>query len=162
MLFKIKPDSNSTMDKVVKMPRAQVYITQNNYKRIQAIVDAKKEDGADRTEANVSSVAAMLLDIGLRVYEFQQKKEQEEEIENAEGCNVLTDSAIFNKVLLEHMLKASYASTILLQMVGNINEVKGIESFNFDKVKLLIREQVDKDLVLLLNNEGKESIELSS
>jgi len=137
------------------MPRAQVYITQNNYKRIQAIVDAKKEDGADRTEANVSSVAAMLLDIGLRVYEFQQKKEQEEEIESTEDFDVLTDSTVLNKVLLENILKTSYASTILLQMVGNINEVKGVESFNYDNVKLQIREKVDNDLASLLNNEAK-------
>jgi protein-disulfide isomerase-like protein with CxxC motif len=155
MLFKIKSDSNSTMDKVVKMPRAQVYITQNNYKRIQSIVDAKKEDGADRTEANVSSVAAMLLDIGLRVYEFQQKKEQEEEIESAGDGNILTGSAVLNKVLLENILKTSYASTILLQMVGNINEVKGIESFNYDNVKLQIREKLDNDLASLFNKEAK-------
>ncbi|KAB0547376.1 hypothetical protein F7Q90_21360 [Pantoea stewartii subsp. stewartii] len=143
------------MDKVVEMPRAQVYITQNNYKRIQSIVDAKKEDGADRTEANVSSVAAMLLDIGLRVYEFQQKKEQEEEIESAGDGNILTGSAVLNKVLLENILKTSYASTILLQMVGNINEVKGIESFNYDNVKLQIRERLDNDLASLFNEEAK-------
>lgn len=143
------------MDKVVEMPRAQVYITQNNYKRIQSIVDAKKEDGADRTEANVSSVSAMLLDIGLRVYEFQQKKEQEEEIESTEDFDILTDSTVLNKVLLENILKTSYASTILLQMVGNINEVKGVESFNYDNVKLQIREKVDNDLASLLNNEAK-------
>ncbi|WP_261653646.1 relaxosome protein TraM [Erwinia mallotivora] len=136
------------------MPRAQVYITQNNYKRIQSIVDAKKEDGADRNEANVSSVAAMLLDIGLRVYEFQQKKEQEE-IESTEDCDVLKDSAVLNKVLLENILKTSYASTILLQMVGNINEVKGVESFSYDNIKLQIREKVDNDLASLLNNEAK-------
>ena len=143
------------MDKVVKMPRAQVYITQNNYKRIQSIVDAKKEDGADRTEANVSSVAAMLLDIGLRVYEFQQKKEKEEEIESAGDGNVLTDSAVLNKVLLENILKTSYASTILLQMVGSINEVKGIEFFNYNNVKLQIREKLDNDLASLFNKEAK-------
>jgi len=143
------------MDKVIEMPRAQVYITQNNYKRIQSIVDAKKEDGADRTEANVSSVAAMLLDIGLRVYEFQQKKEQEEEIESAGDGNILTGSAVLNKVLLENILKTSYASTILLQMVGNINEVKGIESFNYDNVKLQIREKLDNDLASLFNKEAK-------
>lgn len=137
------------------MPRAQVYITQNNYKRIQSIVDAKKEDGADRTEANVSSVAAMLLDIGLRVYEFQQKKEQEEQIESAGDGNTLTDSTVLNKVLLENILKTSYASTILLQMVSNINEVKGIESFNYDNVKLQIREKLDNDLASLFNKEAE-------
>ncbi|EIA0016345.1 relaxosome protein TraM [Salmonella enterica] len=137
------------------MPRAQVYITQNNYKRIQSIVDAKKEDGADRTEANVSSVAAMLLDIGLRVYEFQQKREQEEQIESAGDGNTLTDSTVLNKVLLENILKTSYASTILLQMVSNINEVKGIESFNYDNVKLQIREKLDNDLASLFNKEAE-------
>lgn len=145
------------MDKVVEMPRAQVYITQNNYKRIQAIVDAKKEDGADRTEANVSSVAAMLLDIGLRVYEFQQKKEQEEGVEGGGEGNGDDNlgSIEINKVIMENILKTSYASTILLQMVGNINEVKGVESFNYDNVKLQIREKVDNDLASLLNNEVK-------
>ncbi|EIU2314799.1 hypothetical protein L4K04_003719 [Salmonella enterica] len=138
------------------MPRAQVYITQNNYKRIQSIVDAKKEDGADRTEANVSSVAAMLLDIGLRIYEFQQKKEQEEGVDGEGEGNgdVNLGSIEINKVIMENILKTSYASTILLQMVGNINEVKGVEFFNYENVKLQIREKVDNDLASLLNNEA--------
>ncbi|WP_061770897.1 relaxosome protein TraM [Serratia symbiotica] len=64
------------------MPRAQVYISKNTYKRIRLIVNEKKDDGADRTEANISSVAAMLLDIGLRVYEFQRKKELGDDLED--------------------------------------------------------------------------------
>jgi len=131
------------------MPRAQVYITQNNYKRIQSIVDAKKEDGADRTEANVSSVAAMLLDIGLRVYEFQQKKELEEGTDGGErgNDNSIVNSIEFNKILMENILKTSYASTILLQMIGNIDEVKGTESFRYDNVKKRIREKTDDELL---------------
>ncbi|EBS5182127.1 hypothetical protein DRE96_23510 [Salmonella enterica subsp. enterica serovar Chester] len=153
MLFKIKSDSNSTMDKVVKMPRAQVYITQNNYKRIQSIVDAKKEDGADRTEANVSSVAAMLLDIGLRVYEFQQKKEQEGEVDSIQESNDLPDPLMFNKVLLENILKASYASTTLLQMIGNLDEVKNIDSFNYENVKVQIRDKIDDQLIKVFSKD---------
>ncbi|AXF79096.1 hypothetical protein SY86_25915 [Erwinia tracheiphila] len=153
MLYKIKSDSNSTMDKVVEMPRAQVYITQNNYKRIQSIVDAKKEDGADRTEANVSSVAAMLLDIGLRVYEFQQKKEQEGEIDSIQENNDLPDPLMFNKVLLENILKASYASTTLLQMIGNLDEVKNIDSFNYENVKVQIRDKIDSQLTKIFSDD---------
>ncbi|EAC0381499.1 hypothetical protein QF20_004709 [Salmonella enterica subsp. enterica] len=153
MLFKIKSDSNSTMDKVVKMPRAQVYITQNNYKRIQSIVDAKKEDGADRTEANVSSVAAMLLDIGLRVYEFQQKKEQEGEVDSIQESNDLPDPLMFNKILLENILKASYASTTLLQMIGNLDEVKNIDSFNYENVKVQIRDKIDDQLTKVFSKD---------
>lgn len=130
------------------MPRAQVYISQNNYKRIQSIVDEKKEDGADRTEANISSVAAMLLDIGLRVYEFQKKKEQNDEIEKNEACANSSDMRVFDRIMLENILRASYASTIILQMVGEMEELKGTESFNYDKVKSQIRsrihEQMDK------------------
>ncbi len=130
------------------MPRAQVYISQNNYKRIQSIVDEKKEDGADRTEANISSVAAMLLDIGLRVYEFQKKKEQNDEIEKNEICADSSDMRVFDRIMLENILRASYASTIILQMVGEMEELKGTESFNYDKVKSQIRsrihEQMDK------------------
>lgn len=136
------------MDKVVKMPRAQVYITQNNYKRIQSIVDAKKEDGADRTEANVSSVAAMLLDIGLRVYEFQQKKEQEEGVDGGREGNEDDNlgSIEINKVIMENILKTSYASTILLQMIGSIDEVKNIGSFSFENIKSQIREKTNDEL----------------
>lgn len=141
MLFKIKSDSNSTMDKVVKMPRAQVYITQNNYKRIQSIVDAKKEDGADRTEANVSSVAAMLLDIGLRVYEFQQKKEQEGD--SGENHGVLS-SIDLDKTLIENVLKTSYATTVLLQMVSVIKDVKEVREFSdYINIKNKIRDETD-------------------
>lgn len=139
------------MDKVVKMPRAQVYITQNNYKRIQSIVDAKKEDGADRTEANVSSVAAMLLDIGLRVYEFQQKKEKEGD--SLQESNDLPDPLMFNKILLENILKASYASTTLLQMIGNLDEVKNIDSFNYENVKVQIREKIDDQLTKVFSKD---------
>ncbi|EHX1089709.1 relaxosome protein TraM [Hafnia paralvei] len=135
------------------MPRAQVYITQNNYKRIQSIVDAKKEDGADRTEANVSSVAAMLLDIGLRVYEFQQKKEQEGEVDSIQESNDLPDPLMFNKVLLENILKASYASTTLLQMIGNLDEVKNIDSFNYENVKVQIRDKIDDQLIKVFSKD---------
>ncbi|WP_191939587.1 relaxosome protein TraM (plasmid) [Pantoea agglomerans] len=135
------------------MPRAQVYITQNNYKRIQAIVDAKKEDGADRTEANVSSVAAMLLDIGLRVYEFQQKKELEEGIGEGEENydSSVVDSIAFNKILMENILKTSYASTILLQMVGSFEEMKETGLFNYDNVKKQIREKAGDELSKIFN-----------
>lgn len=136
------------------MPRAQVYITQNNYRRIQSIVDAKKEDGADRTEANISSVAAMLLDIGLRVYEFQQKKEQEEEVKSGQENNDLPDPLVFNKVLLENILKASYASTTLLQMMGNLDEVKNIDSFNYGKIKAQIRDKIDGQLNKIFKDGG--------
>jgi hypothetical protein len=130
------------------MPRAQVYITQNNYKRIQDIVDAKKDDGADRTEANISSVAAMLLDVGLRVYEFQQKKEQDDASlnENSGDDGGMPEQRELNKIMLENVLKASYASTIILQMMGVFDEVKRVDAFNFMNVREEIKNSVNVKL----------------
>lgn len=128
------------------MPRTQVYVTQNSYKRIEAIVDEKKKDGADRSEANISSVAAMLLDIGLRVYEFQQKKEtQNNNVQNENDEQNLTQEK-FNRTLMENVLKTSYASTILLQMLGKIEEVEKIDSFNFEKIREDIKEKTVNQL----------------
>lgn len=83
----------------------------------------KKYGGANRAEANISSVAAMLLDISLRVYEFQRKKRVRS------ICNISMISMTmaylepeeFNKMLMDNVLKTACASTILLQIVGNIN-----------------------------------------
>ncbi|MBF1996543.1 hypothetical protein HW114_14300 [Serratia symbiotica] len=133
------------------MPRAQVYISKNTYKRIQLIVNEKKDDGADRTEANISSVAAMLLDIGLRVYEFQRKKELGGDLEDIDGKydNGIPEPEGFNKMLMDNVLKTACASTILLQMVGNINEVKEMGLFNYDDMKERIKEKTNDKLEAL-------------
>lgn len=135
------------------MPRAQVYISKNTYKRIQLIVNEKKDDGADRTEANISSVAAMLLDIGLRVYEFQRKKELGGDLEDIDDKydNGIPEPVEFNKMLMENVLKTACASTILLQMVGNINEVKEMELFNYDDIKERINKKVTNKFKTLFN-----------
>lgn len=144
MRVEIKSDSIPTTDKVIKMPRAQVYIKQNNYKIIQSIVDAKKEEGA-RTETNVSSVAAMLLDIGLRVYKLQQKKDQEEDT-RMNGNNEISDMMEFNKILIENAIKKTYASTLLLQMVDTIKDVKEIEFFSYNNLKNDIKNKSEKKI----------------
>ncbi|MGX5056343.1 relaxosome protein TraM [Enterobacter asburiae] len=134
------------------MPRAQVYISQNNYKRIQSIVDAKKEDGADRTEANISSVAAMLLDIGLRVYEFQQKKELEGN--SGENHEVL-NSIDVDKTLMENVLKTGYAITVLLQMVSAIKDVKEVREFSdYINVKNRIRDETNSKMNEIFKDGG--------
>lgn len=124
-----------------------MYVSTKNYKRIQAIAEAKREDGADRNETSISAICSMLLEVGLRIYEYQQKKEQEDNVESEGGHDELINSMELNKVLLENVIKTSYATTTLLQMVGSINEVKNVKSFNsYENIKTQIREKVDKDM----------------
>lgn len=66
--------------------------------------------------------------------------------------NDLPDPLMFNKVLLENLLKASYASTTLLQMIGNLDEVKSIDSFNYENVKARIRDKIDEQLTKVFSD----------
>lgn len=133
------------------MPRAQVYIDKNNYERVRQIVDEKRNDGADASQANISSVCGMLLDLGLRVYSAQKKRE-------AEGEENRTDSdggqADFNRVLMNYMLKTSYASTMLLRMVGEIDEVKSRGEYQFESIRAEIRRNSAEQLNRIFDAES--------
>jgi len=128
------------------MPRAQVYITKDNLEKIKSIVIKERNDGADRNEANLSSVAAMLLDIGLQVYEFKHRNEHIDECDESENGSKAKQIVMFNKILMENVLKTSYASAIILQMIGELNEIKKINSFSFPDIKLKIRKKIDNKL----------------
>jgi len=49
------------------MPRTQVYISKILIK-VHSLLSMTKYDAADKTEANISSVVAIILDLGLRVH----------------------------------------------------------------------------------------------
>jgi len=118
------------------MPRAQVYIDKNSYERVHQIVEEKRNDGADFSQANISSVCGMLLDLGLRVYSAQKKREAEGEENRTDNDAVQAD---FNRILMDYMLKTSYASTMLLRMVGEIDEVKSHGGYQFESIRAEIR-----------------------
>ncbi|CDG47117.1 hypothetical protein SCTVLC_0350 [Serratia symbiotica SCt-VLC] len=52
-------------------------------------------------------------------------------------------------MLMDNVLKTACASTILLQMVGNINEVKEMGLFNYDDMKERIKEKTNDKLEAL-------------
>lgn len=135
------------------MPRAQVYITKANLEKIKSIVIQERNHGADRNEANLSSVAAMLLNIGLQVYEFKHKNEVNGDCDESENGSKTKQIVMFNKTLMENVLKTSYASAIILQMIGELNEIKKINSFSFPDIKLKIRKKIDNKLNEIFDEE---------
>lgn len=134
------------------MPRAQIYITKANLEKIRSIVNHERNHGADENEANLSSVAAMLLNLGLQVYEFQQRKKQDGENDQPENDDA-KKVAMFNRILMENVLKTSYASATILQIVGELDEFKHKNSYSFSDLKSMIRRKTENKLNEIFDDE---------
>lgn len=134
------------------MPRAQIYITKANLEKIRSIVNHERNHGVDENEANLSSVAAMLLNLGLQVYEFQQRKKQNGENDQPENDDA-KKVAMFNRILMENVLKTSYASAAILQMVGELDEFKNKNSYGFHDLKSMIRRKTENKLSEIFDEE---------
>lgn len=134
------------------MTRLQVYITKANLEKIKSIVNHERNHGADRNEANLSSVAAMLLNLGLQFYEFQQENKRDgrnDQPENDDAKKI----AMFNRIMMENVLKTSYASATILQMVGELDEIKNKSSYIFSDVKSMIRRKTESKLNEIFDDE---------
>lgn len=134
------------------MPRAQIYITKANLEKIRSIVNHERNHGVDENEANLSSVAAMLLNLGLQFYEFQQRKKQNGENDQPENDDA-KKVAMFNRILMENVLKTSYASAAILHMVGELDEFKNKNSCGFHDLKSIIRRKTESKLSEIFDEE---------
>jgi hypothetical protein len=120
------------------MPRAQVYFSNENFSRIQKIITDKMQDGANRSEANVSSTVGMLVDIGLRIYEFREKKGDAEGEENV-------DPMAFNKKLMEQVLNSVYTANAVFNMMTYVDEIKNDNTIPVDEMKKNIKERASRE-----------------
>lgn len=114
------------------MPKIQVFITNQVEEEIQNIVQEKRTEGADRSEANVSNTSAMLIELGLRVYKLQGERK--------EGG---FSQAEFNKIMLENMMKTSLICQKLIKINARNSEVKGMEEFSVGNMAVQIKGGVD-------------------
>ncbi|MEN3262891.1 relaxosome protein TraM, partial [Sodalis endosymbiont of Spalangia cameroni] len=60
------------------MAKLQVYTSSDVINKISAIVNQRRSEGAKETEASLSSVSTMLLELGLRVFEAQMERKEDE------------------------------------------------------------------------------------
>lgn len=87
------------------MAKIQVYVNDNVSEKINAIAVQRRAEGAKEKDISYSSIASMLLELGLRVYEAQLERKET-------GFNQMA----FNKALLESVIKTQFS----------VNKVMGI------------------------------------
>lgn len=119
------------------MPRIQSFIPSVNYKKMENIIDELHKDGATRSEANVSSIAAKLIDMGLILWEAQNKSKDEKETGEGEGA----DDNDFFREILKYAMKAESYSRMNLQL--RINPELITEDVSYEGIKKAIEENAD-------------------
>lgn len=88
------------------MAKIRVYVNDSVSEKINAIAVQRRAEGAKEKDISYSSIASMLLELGLRVYEAQLERKES-------GFNQMA----FNKALLESVIKTQFS----------VNKVMGIE-----------------------------------
>ena len=128
------------------MPRVQVFLSETSIKHINKIVEARLNEGASVKEANVSSITAMLIDLGLRVYQYRQ--ENNDDIFNQND---------FNRTLLENVIAARIQTAKIIAAMKLLPDLNGNEAFNILKVKS-DTERVTQEVIKRFFNddEGKD------
>lgn len=111
------------------MARVQAYASDEVAEKINAIVEKRKAEGAKDKDVSFSSVASMLLELGLRVYEAQMERKES-------GFN----QAEFNKMLLENVIKTQFSISKVLAMESLSPHIQGDERFDFISMVMNIRD----------------------
>lgn len=111
------------------MARVQAYASDEVAEKINAIVEKRKAEGAKDKDVSFSSVASMLLELGLRVYEAQMERKDS-------GFN----QAEFNKMLLENVIKTQFSISKVLAMESLSPHIQGDERFDFKSMVMNIRD----------------------
>ncbi|ENY9096101.1 MULTISPECIES: conjugal transfer relaxosome DNA-binding protein TraM [Raoultella] len=111
------------------MARVQAYASDEVAEKINTIVEKRKAEGAKDKDVSFSSVASMLLELGLRVYEAQMERKES-------GFN----QAEFNKMLLENVIKTQFSISKVLAMESLSPHIQGDERFDFKSMVMNIRD----------------------
>lgn len=111
------------------MARVQAYPSDEVVDKINAIVEKRRAEGAKEKDISFSSVATMLLELGLRVYEAQMERKES-------GFN----QTEFNKVLLENVMKTQFTISKVLAMDSLSPHISGDDRFDFKSMVMNIRD----------------------
>lgn len=109
------------------MPRQHIYMSQKVLDGIRKIVDERRSEGATPSEANISSVSAELLAIGLRVTEQLKMK--------GGGGEQSSKEDKYKDLLLSEVIKSRQASQAILKYMYSLEEIKCEPRFDFGELK---------------------------
>lgn len=125
------------------MPRIHIYASQKTIDGINELVDEGHANGATLAEVNKSSVAAELLEIGLRVKRMKKKKE-------AEGDS---PEDIYRQELFSECVKSRLVSQQLLKLMFDLQDIKNESRNNYDKLVDWLKNQTDSRIESVLGKE---------
>lgn len=125
------------------MPRIHIYASQKTIDGINELVDEGHANGATLAEVNKSSVAAELLEIGLRVKHMKNKKETETE----------SPEDIYRKELFSECVKSRLASQQILKLMFDLHDIKSDTRNNYDKLVDWLKNQTDTRIDSIIGNQ---------
>ncbi|WGM03683.1 conjugal transfer relaxosome DNA-binding protein TraM [Arsenophonus nasoniae] len=124
------------------MPRLQTFVSHEILSSISDLVEKRRREGATEKEVNVSSIGAMLIELGLRVYKAQLEQKDD-----------LFDEYYYRKLMLENTLKINKAVSKILGMQSFAPYLEGKENFEYQKMVNEIRETTKEEIKKLFPEE---------
>ena len=111
------------------MARVILYISNDVYDKVNAIVEQRRQEGARDKDISVSGTASMLLELGLRVYEAQMERKES-----------AFNQTEFNKLLLECVVKTQSSVAKILGIESLSPHVSGNPKFEYaNMLKIFVR-----------------------
>lgn len=127
------------------MPRIQTFISNDVESEIMDIIQMKISQGATKSEANLSSTVAMLIELGVRVYNLQSQKKEG-------GFSQLE----FNKIILENIMKTSFICQRLIGINSYNTEIQNIPVFQFNEMAEEIKDDIKEVLGKFFPSDSNE------
>lgn len=106
------------------MPRIQTFVRSKVRDEIDCLVMEGRQEGATEKDITVSSVASMLIELGLRVHRIQREKKEG-------GFNQME----YNKVMLDNIARVRVMCTEIMKMSAISHEVIEQGNFNLDVLR---------------------------
>ncbi len=128
------------------MAKIQAYVSDDVVNKINAIVEQRRAEGARKEDASSSSVISMLVELGLRVYEAQMERKESP-----------FNQMLFNKTILEAVLKTQFISSKLLAMESMSPHIAGNDKFEFRGMVQNIRDDVKEIVETFFPESGEET-----
>ena len=124
----------------------QAYVSDDVVNKINAIVEQRRAEGARKEDVSSSSVISMLVELGLRVYEAQMERKESP-----------FNQMLFNKTILEAVLKTQFISSKLLAMESMSPHIAGNDKFEFRGMVQNIRDDVKEIVETFFPESGEET-----
>lgn len=117
------------------MAKIQVYVNENVSEKINTIAAQRRAEGAKEKDVSYSSIASMLLELGLRVYEAQMERKES-----------AFNQTEFNKLLLECVVKTQSTVAKILGIESLSPHVSGNPKFEYANMVEDIKEKVSSEM----------------